>query len=175
MVTNPHQATGLIQIALVCVVGMRAGRRLSLPAPAVLGPMALTALLLMAGSSYTFTPAGPLRDLAFVLVGLEVGLRFSRASVRSMRRLAPYLLGAIGLVCLACAALAWCLAVVTGMPFLDAYLATTPGGINAVVATAAGAGRDVVVISAVQSIRLFVVVLLTPSIIRWIIRRRGGG
>lgn len=61
------------------------------------------------------------------------------------------------------------------MPFLDAYLATTPGGIDAVVATAAGAGRDVVVISAVQSIRLFVVVLLTPSIIRWIIRRRGSG
>ncbi|GIF04186.1 AbrB family transcriptional regulator [Actinoplanes siamensis] len=172
LVTNPHQAVGLLQLIVICVAGVRAGARLSLPAPSVLGPMALTALLLMAGTSHTFTPAGPLRDLAFVLVGLEVGLRFNRTSVRRVRRLAPYLIGATGLMCLACAALAWCLAVVTGMPFLDAYLATTPGGINAVVATAASAGRDVAVISAVQSIRLFTVVLLTPSLIRWMVRRR---
>ncbi len=173
LVTNPHQVLGLLQLVAICVVGVWAARRLSLPAPAVLGPMALTALLLVTGTAHTFTPAGPLRDLAFVLVGLEVGLRFSRTSIRHTGRLTPHLLCAVGLVCLACAGLAWCLAAVTGMPFLDAYLATTPGGINAVVATAVSAGRDVAVISAVQSIRLFVVVLLTPSIIRRLTRKRG--
>jgi hypothetical protein len=46
----------------------------------------------------------------------------------------------------------------------------TPGGINAVLATAAGAGANLVVISTVQSLRLFVVVLLTPPVVRWAIR-----
>ncbi|GLW34229.1 AbrB family transcriptional regulator [Actinoplanes regularis] len=170
LVTNPDQVIGLLQLIAICVIGVQAGRRLSLPAPAVLGPMTLTALLLVTGIGHTFTPAGPLRDLAFVLVGLEVGLRFSRTSVRHMGRLTPLLICAVGLMCLICAALAWCLAAVTGMPFLDAYLATTPGGINAVIATAVSAGRDVAVISAVQSIRLFVVVLLTPPIVRWMTR-----
>jgi membrane AbrB-like protein len=167
LVHTPRQVAGLILLTGVCFLGVQAGRRLSLPAPALLGPMLLTALVLVTDTSHEFIPAGPLRDLAFVLVGLEVGLRFSRTSLRHIRRLLPYLIGATALVCLICAGLAWAFSAAVGMPFLDAYLATTPGGINAVLATAASAGGSVAVISTVQSLRLFVVVLLTPPLLRW--------
>jgi hypothetical protein len=174
LVHSPRQVAGLILLTGICFLGVQVGRRLSLPAPALLGPMLLTSLVLFTDTSHEFTPAGPLRDLAFVLVGLEVGLRFSRASLRHIGRLLPYLIGSTALVCLACTGLAWAFAAVTGTRFLDAYLATTPGGINAVLATASSAGTDVAVISTVQSLRLFVVVLVTPPVVRWATRAAGG-
>ncbi|WP_055749480.1 AbrB family transcriptional regulator [Frankia sp. AvcI1] len=58
-----------------------------------------------------------------------------------------------------------------GIPFLESYLATTPGGINAVLATATVAHVDVGMVSTVQSFRLVLVVLLTPPLVRWLLRR----
>ncbi|WP_051766148.1 AbrB family transcriptional regulator [Streptomyces sp. NRRL F-5135] len=49
---------------------------------------------------------------------------------------------------------------------MDAYLATTPGGINAVLATAVSGHADVAVVSTVRSLRLLLVVLVTPLITR---------
>ncbi|MEV6057610.1 AbrB family transcriptional regulator [Streptomyces sp. NPDC052107] len=42
----------------------------------------------------------------------------------------------------------------------DAYLATTPGGINAVLAAAVATHSDVSLMSSVQSLRLFVLIAL---------------
>jgi uncharacterized membrane protein AbrB (regulator of aidB expression) len=53
-----------------------------------------------------------------------------------------------------------------GIPFTEAYLATTPGGINAVLATAESTGTNVPLVSTVQSLRLFVVVLAVPLVVR---------
>ena len=60
----------------------------------------------------------------------------------------------------------------TGVPLSDAYLATTPGGINAVVASAAGSAEaDMALIATVQSLRLIIVVLALPLVVaamnRW--------
>jgi uncharacterized membrane protein AbrB (regulator of aidB expression) len=52
------------------------------------------------------------------------------------------------------------------IPLMDAYLATTPGGINAVLATAVATHADLPLISSVQSLRLFAVVLVTPPLLR---------
>ncbi|MET8019262.1 AbrB family transcriptional regulator [Streptomyces decoyicus] len=57
---------------------------------------------------------------------------------------------------------------VTGTPVIDACLATTPVGINAVLATAVSSHTDVALISTVQSLRLLIVVLVTPMITRWL-------
>jgi uncharacterized membrane protein AbrB (regulator of aidB expression) len=48
----------------------------------------------------------------------------------------------------------------------DAYLATTPGGLYAVLAVAFGAGANTTFILAVQGLRLLVVVLLAPLAVR---------
>ncbi|MFE0877193.1 AbrB family transcriptional regulator [Streptomyces smyrnaeus] len=63
----------------------------------------------------------------------------------------------------ACAALAWLLSSLVHIPLADAYLATTPGGINAVLATAVATHANVPLISGVQSLRLVAMVLLTRS------------
>ncbi|GAB3269404.1 AbrB family transcriptional regulator [Sinomonas notoginsengisoli] len=165
---NTHQLPGLLMLAAVCILGVRAGRRISMPAPALLGPMVITALFVFTGTAQGFAPDGALRSLLFVLVGLEVGLRFTWASVRSIGRLFPHVLLWTVAVCFACGGLAWAFSAALGLPLLDAYLATTPGGINAVLATAASLDANLPAISTVQSIRLFIVMLLTPPLISWL-------
>ncbi|MFI0150060.1 AbrB family transcriptional regulator [Streptomyces lydicus] len=166
LVDSTHPVAGVTVLIALCILGNRAGRRLGLPAPALLGPMLLTGVGVFTGAAHGFTPVGVLEDVAFTMVGLEVGLRFTPTSVRHVGRLLPVVVGATTALCAACAVLAAALAAVIHVPFLDAYLATTPGGINAVLATASSSHSDVVLISTAQGLRLFAVVLLAPPLIR---------
>jgi hypothetical protein len=166
LVAGPQQSPGLLALAAVCVVGMWAGRRLRLPTPALIGPMLVALAAMMTGLVPGFAPSGALQNLVFVLVGLDVGVRFTWETLRQVRRLLPAILAAVAAVYLGCAALAWAFAVATGMPVIDAYLATTPGGINAVLATAVSAHAGVALVSTVQSLRLFLVLLATPLLVR---------
>ena len=52
----------------------------------------------------------------------------------------------------------------------DAYLATTPGGIYAVLAVAFGSGANITFIVAVQSLRVIVSVVLAPLAVRRLAR-----
>jgi membrane AbrB-like protein len=171
LVAGSHQAAGLLALTAVCIAGLCAGRRLRLPTPALIGPMLMALAAMMTGVVPGFAPSGALQNLAFVLVGLDVGVRFTRQTLRQMRRLLPAILTAVAAVCLACAALAWAFAATIHLPLIDAYLATTPGGINAVLATAAATHAAVALVSTVQSLRLLLVVLVTPILIRLIAPR----
>jgi membrane AbrB-like protein len=171
LVAAPDQLARLVVLAAVCLLGIRLGQRLSLPAPMLLGPMLVAAVALFTNAATGFAPTGPLKDAIFIVVGLEVGLRFTRASVRHVAKVLPYILGATVLVCAGCGGLAFVLAQTMGLSFIEAYLATTPGGINAVLATADSTGLNVPLVSTVQTIRLFAVCLLVPPIIKWLGRR----
>ena len=59
-----------------------------------------------------------------------------------------------------------------GVDRLTAYLATTPGGLFAVLATAADSGSDVTYVLAVQVIRVFAMLLFAPVLARWFSRGR---
>ncbi|MGW5272667.1 AbrB family transcriptional regulator [Streptomyces sp. NPDC004044] len=166
LVSGPQLGTGLLTLAAVCVAGVVVGRRLRLPTPALIGPMLVALAATLSGALPGFAPAGVLQNLVFALVGLDVGVRFTRETLMRVRRLLPSVLAATTAVCLGCAGLAWFFSRTTGTPFNDAYLATTPGGINAVLATAVSSHADVAVVSTVQSLRLLTVVLITPLIVR---------
>lgn len=169
---GPAQLAQLVALLGICLLGGRLGRRLSLPAPVLLGTMVVAAVATATHAATGFAPTGPLRDAVFVVVGLEVGLRFTRPALRNAGRMLPGLAAGSLLVCGACAGLAWLLAWLTGTSFLQAYLATTPGGINAVLATAASAQVNVAVVSTVQALRLFAICLLVPPIVGWLSRHQ---
>jgi len=65
------------------------------------------------------------------------------------------------------------LSAVIGVPPLDAYLATTPGGLYAVLATAADSGADVTFVLAVQVIRLILMLFSAPLIAAYYRRHHG--
>jgi uncharacterized protein len=155
-------------ITLGCAVGgWVAGRAARMPAASLLGPLAIASVLTLTGALGAFTVPPLLREAAFVGIGLQVGLRFTAEAVRRVGRLlVPVLLAIVGLI-VACFGLAVILAAVTDASLEDAYLATTPGGVYAVLAVAFGAGANTTFILAVQSLRLLVMVLLAPLAVRW--------
>ena len=140
------------------------GRRSKLPAGTLLGPMLVAGALTLAGVTFNVPPV--LRELAFALIGLQVGLRFTLDTVRQMGRLLiPVVAGVAGLL-LGCFALSFLLVWTTDATLRDAYLATTPGGLYAVLAVAFGAGANTTFILGVQTLRLLVAVLLAPLSVR---------
>ena len=110
------------------------------------------------------SPATPplLRETAFAVIGLQVGLRFTVETVRQVGRLLVPVLLCILFLLVACFGLAIVLAATTSVTLQDAYLATTPGGLYAVLAVAFGAGANTTFIVAVQGLRVLVMVLLAP-------------
>ena len=73
---------------------------------------------------------------------------------------------------IACAGLAWVLVLTTDASPLDAYLATTPGGIYAVMGTSAATGGDVTFVAATQVLRLLIVLASAPFLAAVLRRRR---
>src|SRR5215211_7730535 len=152
--------------ALVAVLGAWAGTRLRLPAGALLGPLILGVAVEELGVVHLAWPPG-VPQAAYLVLGLWVGLLFDGDSVKRAGRLFPVVLAsAVGLV-LACAALGWALATLTGIDGVTAYLATTPGGIDSVAIVALGSGADAPLVLAVQMLRLLAVVFAGSLLGMW--------
>ncbi|MGI8440529.1 MAG: AbrB family transcriptional regulator [Thermoleophilaceae bacterium] len=144
----------------VAVVGAVVAGRLRVPAGGLIGPLVLAAALAAAGAAAV--PPPRLLDAAFAVLGLAVGLRFDRETGRRVGRLAPAMLAAVVGVILGCAGLGLVLVAVLDVSLLTAYLATTPGGLSAVLATAFASGADTTIVLAVQALRLLLMVLAAP-------------
>ena len=69
-----------------------------------------------------------------------------------------------------CFALGWVLEQIAGVSLLDGYLATTPGGLYAVLPLAFGSGADATFVLAVQGLRVLVMVLAAPAVVRALLR-----
>lgn len=136
-----------------------------LPAGSLLGPMIVAAILSLSLGNGFQVPA-VLYQPAFAAIGLQVGLRFTPPLLRQAGRLLVPAVVCIAGLLVACFGLALLLVATTDTPLLDAYLATTPGGLYAVLAAAFGTGADTTFVIAVQTLRLFVMVLLAPFAVR---------
>jgi uncharacterized protein len=156
-------------MAAALALGALAAVLTRIPAGSLLGPMVVAALLAVLIGDFRVPAIA--REPAFAAIGLQVGLRFTPQLVRQAGRvLVPTLLCILGLL-VACFGLALVLDVTTDASLLDAYLATTPGGLYAVLAAAFGTGADTTFVIAVQSLRVFVMILLAPVAVRKLVLR----
>ncbi len=154
--------------------GAALGPRLRLPAPALLGPLILTAALSLMGVTGGAQVPPLAREVAFALIGVHIGLGFKRDTLREIARVAVPVAAAIAGLLLACFALGWLLALTADVSLLDGYLATTPGGLYAVLPIAYGTGADTTFVLAVQSLRLLAMMLAAPALVRWLVRFQPG-
>ncbi len=161
--------TGVLFVVICLVLGLSLARWTPLPAGGVLGPLLVSVVLAITGLLGPVAVPLPLENLGYALVGAQVGLRFTQASVRHIVRMLPTAVGLIILLIATTAALGVGLAAVTGASTLDGYLATTPGGLFAVLAVAADTGANITFVLAVQVIRLLVMLLLAP-VVAWLFR-----
>jgi membrane AbrB-like protein len=146
-------------VAAAALAGAGAGWLVRLPNPWILGPLLVSGALTLAAPEGTFEVPALLREVAFVVIGAQVGLRFTPDALRQVGRLlVPVLVGILGLIA-GCFGLAVLLHLTADVTLADAYLATTPGGFYAVAAVAFGANADTTFIVAVQG-------LLAPVVVR---------
>ena len=169
---GPGWPAGLLFTVVCSVVGIVLGRLTRFPVVTLLGPMVVAAVVDLSGLSQGADVPGLLESAAFLAIGLQVGISFTRESLRTIGRALPLALALIVGLILGCAGLGALLARAAGVSALDGYLATTPGGLYAVLATATGSGADATFVLAVQVLRLFVMLLTAPLVAR-VLRRSG--
>ncbi|MCY7395676.1 MAG: AbrB family transcriptional regulator [Nocardioides sp.] len=157
----------LAYVAIALLAGLVLARYVPIPTGTLLAPMAVAAVLVSTGWLGDVAVPTGLQWLAYALIGVQVGLRFTRASLASITRMLPVVLVLIVAMILLTGLMGVALAWVTPVDGLTAYLATTPGGLFAVLATAADSGSDVTYVTGVQVFRLLVILLLTPLLARW--------
>lgn len=149
-------------VALALVGGMLVGKALRMPSPALLGPLLVAAPLTLLPYFATAEVPPIIAGLGYLAIGVQVGLKFTVGSLKSIGRMVPIAMLTIVVTLAACAGLGWVLTVTTDATPLDAYLATTPGGIYAVMGTAASTGADVTFVAAAQILRMLIVLAIAP-------------
>jgi membrane AbrB-like protein len=164
-------ADGWLLVAVAGPLGILVGRVLRLPAATLLGPLVLVAAATVLGIAGNAVPPPLVREAGFAAIGLAIGLRFTMEEVRRAGRLLPIVLGSILTLMAACVAMGWLLSVLADVSMLDAYLATTPGGLVAVLPVAFGSGADTTFVLAVQTLRLLVAIFSAPLLARWVLAR----
>jgi membrane AbrB-like protein len=162
-------------IALV-FVGATLGKLIHLPGAGLLGPMALTVALEVTGLSFGLAVPVVLVQAGYMVIGWQAGLAFTRESLRAIGRMLPAAIGLIVALGVATAGLGVLLARFTGLTPLEGYLATSPGGVYAVLATAVETGSNVTFIIAAQVVRILLMLFAAPLMARsvvWISTRFG--
>jgi membrane AbrB-like protein len=97
-------------------------------------------------------------------------LEFDRETLRAIRRILPTALALIAVLNLAVAGLGVVLANVAGLSQLDGYLATSPGGIYAVLGTTIGSDSDVAFVMTSQVIRVVLMLFAAPLVAKLFLR-----
>ena len=162
-------------IALV-LVGATLGKLIHLPGAGLLGPMALTVALEVTGLSFGLAVPVVLVQAGYMVIGWQAGLAFTRESLRAIGRMLPAAISLIVALGVATAGLGVLLAHFTGLTPLEGYLATSPGGVYAVLATAVETGSNVTFIIAAQVVRILLMLFAAPLMARgvvWISKRFG--
>src|SRR5476651_1850944 len=124
---TPIALSALCGTLAIAVLGPLAARFMAfLPAAAMMVPL-IVGTLLSAGDIYHMTLPGWVLNLAFAAIGLEVGLRFTRAILLRLIRLMPLaLLASLVLIGLS-ALFSLLLSYLMQVDLLTAFLATVPG------------------------------------------------
>jgi len=165
----PELGRGFIATLAVVALGAIVGPKSRIPSGALLIPAFVGATLHSTDTIVLQIPEW-LLALAYALIGWTVGLRFTRpVFMLALRTLPQMILSIIGLMVL-CGAMAWMLTRLLHVDMLTAYLATSPGGLDTVAIIAAGSRVDMAFVMAMQTLRLFSILMTGPAMARFLSR-----
>lgn len=161
---------GLLETLGLALAGGLIARWLRFPSGAFLFPGLVGAALMAAG---LVRPSVPplLAAAAYAVIGWNIGLSFTRETLAGCARSLPRILAAtFGLIGL-CALLGVLVSVICDVDWLTGYLATTPGGIDAILIIATTTPVDLPFILSAQVVRVLLVLLIGPALSAYIARR----
>ncbi len=160
----------LMATLALATLGGYAGQILRIPAGPMVLPLALGAVLQGSGVLPIELPPW-LLAVSYAVVGWNIGLTFTPAIVTHVARAFPRVAASILVQIAICGGLAFLLTRLAGIDPLTAYLATSPGGADSIAIIAAGSSVDLPFVMAFQTIRLMVVIFLSPRLARFMAGR----
>ena len=169
-------ALGGVDVAVLTasgVLGWAGARLLRVPAPAVVGPMLLSAAVHLGG----VIEAGPPQLLvaaAQVVVGSALGCRFAGTTVSTIWRTILWAAGGTVVLLGTAVAAAWAGYLVTGLPVLELTLAYSPGGLAEMSLVALALGLEAALVATHHIVRIFLIVVFAPLAFRLLRTRQGG-
>lgn len=142
---------------------------LHIPGGAMLGAVVAVLAVKMLGHVETDTPH--LFQLgAQIAIGVMVGNMMTGGTLLEIRAMAPLMFGSTALLVVAGALGAWFICRSAGLDAGSAILATSPGGLQAVVGMASDLGTNAPAVLAFHLVRLYTVLLLAPFL-GWLLHR----
>lgn len=152
---------------VVLLVGVYLGRLM--PAGFLLVPMLLGTSLQLLGFIHIVIPHW-LVAIAYGVIGAYIGFRFDRETLRYVMHAMPIMFAASMVLIILCGVSALFISWWLGVDYLSAYLATSPGGLDSLSVVAIDVHADIGLVMAMQTLRLFAVILTGPMLSKYIAR-----
>lgn len=162
--------------ALVWLLVRLTRRIVNLPVPYLLVSMLLTWVGDVVGVPETWlVPEGLVLVAAYAVIGVQAGGTLTKGALRQFRHSLPLILSAVVAMIVGAIVASLLITWFTEVTLLDAYLATVPGGIYAVLAFAHESGSEpiVTVVQVMRTLAMLVIGAYLPTMISWWGRRRG--
>ena len=161
----PIDLPSLAITLMLAAVGASTGLVSRIPGGVILGSMALCAA--GSGAGWIRIELPPVLLIAsYAVIGWTIGSRFTRDVLATAARALPQTLGAAVLLMLLCGLLSYALMRYMHTDPLTAYLAASPGGVDAAAIIAASTKVDMQLVMMVQTVRLIVVLAIGPRLAR---------
>jgi len=162
----PNSLGAVLAIAGTLAAGVAGGvvaRYLGLPLPWLLGSLAVTAGLSLAGAPVRLIPWG--RPAGTVVVGASTGLQFTATVVAKLVALSPLMLAAAFLSTIVGAVGGLIYMRLSGVDRTTAFFATLPGGVVETLNVAPQYGGQLEPIMVAQTTRVALIVVLAPFLV----------
>ena len=159
------EALDLALLTFAALVGSWIGIRLRLPAPTLLGPMILSAVLHLTDLAHG-APPGPLVIAAQVILGTVLGCRFQGMQARVLLPALGLSLGATAIMLALAAGFAVAIHAATGQAPAQVLLAYAPGGLTEMSLVALALQAEVAFVAAHHVARILLVIVAAPLLFR---------
>lgn len=161
-----HGASSAEEIVFVvaCTAGGLAIWRLTPFAIGALLPPMFVAAIVTVSLGLEVTPPAWILSAALAVIGLRIGLRFTTDSLQTSREILPASIATIVLMVVVCAGVGILVAPLAHVSALDGYLATSPGGLPAVLGAVGTGDTNGTFVVSMQVIRVFLMLLAAPAL-----------
>ena len=160
----------LVVLAVAGVAGFFIGRAFKLPAPALLGPMLVSAAVHLAGLTAS-PPPQELVIVAQVFLGTIIGCRFVGTPPGTILRAILLSIGATILMLSVTFVFAAAFHSLFEQTFAQVLLAYSPGGLAEMSLVALAMDADVAYVASHHLVRISLIILTAPLVFSWLSRR----
>jgi len=170
-VTAGPTLVAVLATLVVAFGGSVLGRLARVPGGPLLIPMGL-GIAVKATGLFALALPQPVLVLCYAALGWGIGARFTPDVLGHAARVLPRVLASILVLIALCGGFAWLMVIFAGVDPLTAYLATSPGGADAVTIIASTTKVDAPFVIAMQIVRFFCVLFTGPALARFLSRDR---